>query len=108
MAQGGEAQLGGVFAGAGEVGSSGGVVDRGGRDVVEDGDGAAGHQSLRRGRHRVHGALWRWLAGLIGQGWSHGGEFGRRPSGGGELVAGDVGLFGKQYSRRGRLGEGGG
>ena len=69
MAQGGEAQLDGVVAGVGEVGSSGGVVDRGGRAVVEDEDDVAGHQSLRRGRHRLPGGFWDlWVEGIEGGG----------------------------------------
>ena len=73
--------LGGV-----EVRSHGGVVDRGGRVVVEDEDDGAGHQLLRRGRHRLPGVfLGLWVEG-IGEEGSYSGEFCWRPSGGGELV----------------------
>ena len=68
-ARGGEAQLVGVVAGAGEVRSYDRVVDRGGRAVVEDADEDSGHQSLRRGRHRVPGVLdWRRGEELVA-GW---------------------------------------
>ena len=54
-ALGGEVPATGVLTSGGEAWSRGGVGDRGGRDVVGDGDGVAGHQSPRRGRHRVQG-----------------------------------------------------
>ena len=49
----------GVLTGGGEAWSSGGVVDRGGRDAVEDGDDDSGQQSPGRVRPRVHGGLGR-------------------------------------------------
>ena len=69
-------------------GGSGEVVDRGGRAAVGDEHHDAGHQSLRRGRHRISGVLdWRWggdwVAGKILE-WG----IGPRPSGGEVLVAG--------------------
>ena len=89
MALGGESQLVGVVAGAGGVGSSGSVVDRGGRAVVEDADDDSGHQLLRQVRQQVPGALdWKmgvyWVAGLILER-----GIGPRLSGGEELVTGD-------------------
>ena len=94
-----------MVSGVGEVGSSGGVVDRGGRAVVEDEDDVAGLYFPRRGRLRVHGIMGSLGAGLIWWRGFRGGEFGWSPSGSGKLAAGDGGLFGGNGERGGMLGE---
>ena len=61
MDPGGEAQVVDVVVGAGEVGSSGGVIERGGRAVVKDEREVAGRQSPERGWLQVpSGVDWRW------------------------------------------------
>ena len=56
-ARGGAELTVGVVAGAGVVGSCGGVVDRGGRAVAVDEDGVAGLYFPRRGRLRDYGIM---------------------------------------------------
>ena len=79
-----------VLTDGGEAWVHGNIVDRGGRAAVGDEHHDAGHQSTGRGRHLHRGALGGLGVGLIGQGWSRGGEFGRSPSGGVVLVAGTL------------------
>ena len=78
----------GLLTDGGEVLSSGGVGDRGGQDAIEDGDGNSGQYSPGRVRPRVLGGQGRLGVDGIGERGLHCGEFGRRPSGGGELVVG--------------------
>ena len=66
-ARGGELPAVGMITGGGEAWSSSGVVDRGGRDAVEDGDGDSGQQSPGRVRPRVHGVLGRLGVEGIGE-----------------------------------------
>ena len=73
----------------GEVLSSDGVGDHGGRAVVEDEHDVSGHHSPGRGRFRVHGDPGGLGVEGIG-GWeAREREVFWRQSGGGELVAGD-------------------
>ena len=77
-----------MIPGGGEVGSCDGIVERGGRAVVEDEHGDSGRPKLRRGWLQVARALdWRWGEELVAGG-SRKGEFDRRPSGGEVLVTG--------------------
>ena len=75
-------------------GGGSGVVDRGGRVVVEDEHGVSGHHSPERGWSRIRGGV-DWRCGwVIGVGVALEGEIGQRPGGGGVLVAGDLVLPG--------------
>ena len=99
-ARGAAAQLVREHTDGGEAWSRGGVVDRGGRDEVEDERGDSDHHSPLLELLRGHGALGRVYAPPI-SGWGSGGdEFGRSPCGYGELDAGDGRLPGTRGSGR--------